>query len=62
MDLDKNKPVCGTCANWGGKREGADGGTIRVSATARGLCEKLKKSKTPQGGCDFWTELPESGG
>ncbi|MDR3566415.1 MAG: hypothetical protein P4L43_00145 [Syntrophobacteraceae bacterium] len=56
MDLDGKKPVCGTCANWGGKRDWAEDGTIRVSAAAKGLCEKLKKFKAPQGGCDFWTQ------
>lgn len=56
MDLDKKKPVCGTCANWDGKRECAEDGTIRVGASTRGRCEKLKKLKTPQGGCDHWTE------
>jgi hypothetical protein len=56
MDLDKKKPVCGTCQNWGGKRECAEDGTISVSTSARGRCEKLNKIKTPQGGCDHWTE------
>lgn len=57
MDLDKKGPVCGTCGNWTGKRECGEEGTIRVSPSTRGRCEKLNKFKTPQGGCDHWEEI-----
>lgn len=57
MDLDKNKPVCGTCRNWGGRRECPEEGIVRVGASTKGRCECLNKPKTPQGGCDHWERL-----
>jgi hypothetical protein len=61
MDLDEEKAVCGTCKDWQGKRECAEGGVIRVSASARGICGRLNKVKPPQGGCDHW-QGPQGGG
>ena len=60
MDLDKSKQVCGTCRDWGGTREICEDQICRVSPSAKGLCEKLKKAKPPHGGCDNWTELGEA--
>jgi hypothetical protein len=55
MELDENKEVCGTCLDWKGKREWVWGSKItRVSPSARGLCERLKKIKPPHGGCEYW--------
>ncbi len=55
MDLDESKEVCGTCLHWKGKRECVEGSRIfRVSPSARGPCERLKKIKPPHGGCDDW--------
>ncbi len=55
MDLNLDKKVCGTCNDWKGKR-GFEDGKCRVSPSARGLCERLKKSKSPHGGCSEWTK------
>lgn len=57
MDLDKDEQVCGTCKDWGGKREICGDAVCQVSPSARGLCAKLKKPKPPHGGCDNWTQL-----
>ena len=54
MDLDEDKAVCGTCKDWLGKRECLDGRIVRVSASAKGMCERLSKLKPPHGGCDHW--------
>jgi len=59
MDLDASKEVCGTCANWQGKRARDEDGTCRVSPSAKGLCQRLKKPKPPHGGCDDWTQIEE---
>jgi len=60
MDLDKSKQFCGTCSHWSGKRD-CDEQMCRVSPSARGSCEKLKKTKIAQGACDLWTELGGGG-
>ncbi len=57
MDLDTSKQVCGTCENWGGKREVCEDNSYRVSSSAKGLCRRLKKVKPPYGGCDDWTKI-----
>ncbi len=53
MDVDQNKKVCAACNDWQGKREKGDG-VVRVKASARGQCQRLKKVKPPHGGCDEW--------
>ncbi len=59
MDLEKDKEVCGTCGRWKGKRDLGDDGVCRVSPSARGMCDRLKKPKPPHGGCDEWTRIEE---
>ena len=60
MDLDESKEVCGTCSDWKGKREWVEGKSFRVSPSARGLCERLKKIKPPHGGCDDWQKTEKT--
>lgn len=51
MDLDGHKQVCGICKDWKGKRQWANE-IAKVKSSAKGLCERLGKTKPPHGGCD----------
>lgn len=48
MDLDKSKQFCGTCSHWSGKRD-RDEIVCRVSPSARGPCEEVKRVKLALG-------------
>lgn len=58
MDIEEGKEICGSCNDWKGNRECA-GGKIVVKSSARGLCQRLKKMKPVQGGCDRWQKQEE---
>jgi hypothetical protein len=54
MEMHLSEHVCGTCNQWGGKRDAAGSENVEVSPSSRGMCAIRKKPKPAQGGCDDW--------
>ncbi len=57
MEIEASKECCATCEDWQGPREWLQEQQLcRVSASAKGRCDKHQKLKPAQGGCRDWTK------